>query len=385
MFSPSKKLDHLQTSVFTDLSLRKKEKELEGASLIDLSIGSPDLPPPPFLKEELMKAVANDFDYGYAITSEITFREAVCHFYQKRYDVTIEESDVLQLMGSQDGLAHLALSYLDEEDIMLVPNPGYPIYAASAELAGATLHPYPLNEENNYQFDFSSLSSEIVKKAKIVILSYPSNPTAATATRAYLEEVIAFATKHQILVVHDFAYSELLYDDLQPLSILSIEGAKEVAIEFNSMSKSFNFAGARIGYGIGHPELLKPLAIVKSHIDYGVFKPIQRAATIALQNPGTFLEDQRSVYKKRRDTLVHSLHDIGWDVPSPKGGMFLWAKVPSHFDSMSFTLAALNHGVIVTPGMAFGSEGEGFVRVALVQDEPNLKEVAKRLKPLFTS
>ncbi|ADC50224.1 aspartate aminotransferase [Alkalihalophilus pseudofirmus OF4] len=383
MFSPSKKLDHLTTSVFTELSLRKQEKEAAGATLIDLSIGSPDLPPPAFLKEELIKAVSNDSDYGYAITSELTFREAVCRFYTERYGVSLNEEHVLQLMGSQDGLAHLALSFMDEDDILLVPNPGYPIYAASAEIAGATLHPYPLNEENHYQFDFRSLPQEVADKAKILILSYPSNPTAATASKDYLEQVIAYAKEHRILVVHDFAYSELLYDNQTPLSILSIDGAHEVAIEFNSMSKSFNFAGARIGYALGNPELLKPLAIIKSHIDYGVFKPIQHAATKALTNSGTFLEDQRLLYKKRRDTLVSALREIGWEVRSPGGGMFLWAKIPQAYTSMSFTLAALDLGVVVTPGMAFGSEGEGFVRIALVQNEERLKEAATRLKPLF--
>ncbi|MDV2886535.1 LL-diaminopimelate aminotransferase [Alkalihalophilus pseudofirmus] len=383
MFSPSKKLDHLTTSVFTELSLRKQEKEAAGATLIDLSIGSPDLPPPAFLKEELIKAVSNDSDYGYAITSELTFREAVCRFYRERYGVELYEDHVLQLMGSQDGLAHLAMSYMDEDDILLVPNPGYPIYAASAEIAGATLHPYPLNEENHYQFDFRSLPQEVADKAKILILSYPSNPTAATASKDYLEQVIAYAKEHRILVVHDFAYSELLYDNQTPLSILSIDGADEVAIEFNSMSKSFNFAGARIGYALGNPELLKPLAIIKSHIDYGVFKPIQHAATKALTNSGTFLEEQRLLYKRRRDTLVSALSEIGWEVRSPGGGMFLWAKTPQAYTSMSFTLAALDLGVVVTPGMAFGSEGEGFVRIALVQNEERLKEAATRLKPLF--
>ncbi|WP_100371821.1 LL-diaminopimelate aminotransferase [Bacillus sp. FJAT-45037] len=383
MLKPSRKLEHLKTSVFTDLAIRKQQKEATGASLIDLSIGSPDLPPPQFLTEELAKAVQNDRDYGYAITSISEFNKAVCHFYQSRYSVALAEDEVLQLMGSQDGLAHLTLAYLDAEDIVLVPNPGYPIYASSAYLSGAEIYSYPLNDENNYAFDFSSLPNEIIQKSKVMILSYPSNPTAATASRHYLEEVVTFAKKHQILLVHDFAYSELLYDDIEPLSIFSIEEARDIAIEFNSLSKSFNFAGARIGYAVGNPNLLEPLKVVKSHIDYGVFKPIQRAAARALLNDDSFLTDQRQRYKKRRDTLVNALRDIGWDVRSPKGGMFIWAEVPSSFDSMSFTLAALEAGVVVTPGAAFGSEGTQFVRIALVQEEANLKEAAKRLQPLF--
>ncbi|MGO4889830.1 LL-diaminopimelate aminotransferase [Anaerobacillus sp. MEB173] len=384
MITPSSRLEHLATSVFSDLAAKKSLKLQKGFDMIDLSIGSPDLPPPEFVKECLAKKVKKNDQYGYALSGTEQFKEAVAYYYKNRFNVNLASNEVLQLMGSQDGLAHLALAYLDKGDIVIVPDPGYPIYSASVHIAGGELYPVTLNEENNFKADINIIPEEICKRAKIMIVSHPGNPIPTLVDRHYFEKLIDFGKKHNILIVHDFAYCELLFDQNKPLSILSIPGAKETAIEINSLSKSFNMAGSRIGYIIGKPELLEPLAILKSHIDYGVFHPIQAAATQALTSNYQFLEESTAIYQKRRDVFIHELHKLGWNVQVPQGGMFIWAKIPEGWTSLSFALAAIDEGVIVTPGHAFGDGGEGYVRIALVQSDDRLIEAAQRLKPLIT-
>lgn len=383
MIIPSNKLEHLSTSVFSQLAAKKSEKTNQGMDIIDLSIGSPDLPPPAFIKEKLAAQVLLDDQYGYPLTGTKEFKEAVTHYYYERFSVQLDPSHVLQLMGSQDGLSHLTLAYLDPGDVVIVPDPGYPIYSASVRIAGAELFPVSLNEENQYKPDLERIPAEICKKAKMMILNYPGNPISSLADESFFQQAIEFGRKHQILIVHDFAYSELIFDDRKPLSILSIPGAEEVAIEFNSLSKSFNMAGCRIGYLVGHPTLLEPLAILKSHIDYGVFYPIQKAASLALTSDYTFLMEHRLTFQRRRDAFVQHLHQYGWNVRLPQGGMFVWAKLPDGWTSMEFSVAAIEQGVILTPGQAFGQEGEGYVRIALVHSEARLVEAANRLKALI--
>ncbi|WP_026675680.1 LL-diaminopimelate aminotransferase [Alkalihalobacterium bogoriense] len=383
MIQPASKLNQLATSVFSDLAIQKRQKLQEEKELIDLSIGSPDLPPPLFVREVLAVESLNPSSYGYAIQSLQQFDAAVCRFYQQRYHVDVKESEVLQLLGSQDGLAHIALAYLEKGDVMIVPNPGYPIYSAAAHLAGAELYLLPVNEENNFMPDLSTIPKEIQEKAKLMILNYPGNPASALATEAYFEQVISFGLQHEIIIMHDFAYSELIFDNKKPLSIFSLPNAKKTAIEFNSLSKSFNMAGARVGYVLGDPEILKPLAIVKSHVDYGMFLPIQKAAIAALTSDGSFLQQHRAIYENRRNTFLEKLNEIGWHVRKPDGGMFVWAKIPAGFTSSHFTKAAIDHGVVVTPGHAFGSEGEGYVRIALVQEEEILQKAVTLLQPLL--
>lgn len=383
MIEPSKKLAKLATSVFSEFAARKQEQLALGADMIDLSIGSPDLPPPDFVRQLLAEEVAKATEYGYTLTATSQFKEAVCHYYLQRYNIKIHEDEVLQLIGSQDGLSHLALAYLDEGDVLISPNPGYPIYHACAEIAGAGLYTVEMREENQFMPDLSSIPDEIKKRAKLMIVNYPGNPTSALATKEYFSELIEFGLKNQILIVHDFAYSELIFDDVKPMSIFTIPNAKQIAIEFNSLSKSFNMAGARIGYLLGAPKFLKPLETLKSHLDYGVFSPIQKAASIALTSDYQFLDKQRKIYEQRRNAFVEALHDCNWQVKKPGGGMFVWAKIPDCYTSFDFSLKALEHGVVVTPGHAFGTAGEGYVRIALVQDEENLVEAAKRLEPFI--
>ncbi|WP_209124065.1 LL-diaminopimelate aminotransferase [Alkalihalobacillus sp. BA299] len=380
MITPSRRLNHLTTSVFSEMAQRKKEKISQGIDMIDLSIGSPDLPPPLSVRKYFANEVLHDDSYQYAINSTQTFNEAVVYFYRERYDVEIQPSEVLQLMGSQDGLAHIALAYLDKGDVIIVPDPGYPIYSACAHIAGAELYYLPYTEENQFMPDLNSIPEDIRTRAKLMITNYPGNPTAALADRSYFEKLIHFGLDHNILIIHDFAYSELIFDGRTPLSIFSIPGAEKTAIEFNSLSKSFNMAGARIGYVIGDTNFLNPLAVLKSHLDYGVFLPVQKAAVEALTGDFSFLEKHCQTYEQRRNVFMNALKDIGWNVRQPDGGMFVWAKVPEQYTSMSFSLAALDAGVVVTPGNAFGRAGEGYVRIALVQKEEQLIEAANRLK-----
>jgi LL-diaminopimelate aminotransferase len=383
MINCSKRLASLKTGIFSELLTYKQEQLALGQDMIDLSVGSPDLTPPSFFIEELCSSVRNENLYGYAMNSTLQFKEAVVNYYQRKFNVTVSPSQILQLVGSQDGLAHLALAYLDPNDLVIVPDPGYPIYSASTLVAGGVLYHLPLKEETDFLPDLESIPDDICKRAKMLIVAYPGNPIPTVANKDFFKKLIDFGKKHQILIIHDFAYCEMLYDGREPLSILSIPGADEVAIEFNSLSKSYNIAGSRIGYLVGNSKLLEPLAILKSHFDYGVFLPIQYAATKALNEGDQFLESQRMTYQKRRDVFIEELAKCGWNVPKPDGSMFVWAKIPKQYTSFQFTIAAIKSGVIVTPGHAFGPSGEGYVRMALVQNEVSLKEAARRLASLI--
>lgn len=378
---PSEKVRKFTTGIFTELSGRKQEALKRGVDVIDLSVGSPDLPPPDFVMDTLVKYAQDINSYGYTLTGTTEFHEAVRYFYQARYGVELdEEKEVLQLMGSQDGLAHLAMAMINPGDYVLVPDPGYPIYEASVKLAGGIIHPMPLTAENEFLPQLNEIPEGIVKKAKMMIISYPGNPVTALADESFFAEVIAFAKKNDILVVHDFAYSELIFDDHPQISFMSIPGAREVGIEFNSLSKTFNMAGCRIGYVVGNSDALNILGTLKSHIDYGVFYPIQKAAAKALTSDFSLLSDQAREYERRRDTLIAGLAKAGWHVPKTSATMFIWARIPAGWKSRDFAYALIEKaGVTVVPGDAFGKQGEGYVRMALVQPPERLKEAAERI------
>ncbi|AMA71932.1 MULTISPECIES: LL-diaminopimelate aminotransferase [Aneurinibacillus] len=382
---PSRRLQGLTSAIFTEMNRRKKEVEARGVRVIDLGIGSPDQPPPPFVIEALTHAVQNVGNYGYP-TSEGSpaFRKTVVRWYQHRFSVELDpEHEVLSLMGSQDGLAHLAQAWVDPGDIVLVPDPGYPIYFASVALAGGEIYPMPLREENDFLPDFSKIPDDVKKRAKLMVLNYPNNPVTAIAKDGFFAEVVSFAKENQLIVAHDLAYSELAFDGYRPPSFLMTPGAKEVGVEFNSLSKSFNMAGCRVGYLVGNRDIIRPLAIIKSNIDYGVFLAVQEAAVAAMEydiaNPGK--NYNAAIYKKRRDVLLDGLRDNGWTIPKPQATMFVWARVPDGWTSETFAFALLEKaGVVVIPGNAFGAEGEGYVRIALVKPVDVLKEVILRIK-----
>jgi LL-diaminopimelate aminotransferase len=384
----SDKMNNFQTSIFSELADYKKRKIQEGKNLIDLSIGSPDLPPPDFVIEELQKSVQDPSQYGYTLTGTEELHQAISDYYHRQFGVHLHADDeVLTVMGSQDGIVHLPMVLTNPGDTILVPDPGYTAYDAGISLAGASPYKMPLKEENHFLPDLSKIPKEIRDKAKVMILNFPGNPVPALATKEFFEEVVQFAKENQIVVLHDFAYSELYYEE-KPISFLSVEGAKEVGAEFNSLSKSFNMAGCRIGYMVGNAQVINGLNRLKSNLDYGVFLPVQKAAIAALKNSAQFSEQLRSIYRKRRDVFVGGLNKLGWEVTSPKASMFVWAKVPKAFTSTQFAYKLIDEaGIVVTPGSAFGSEGEGYVRIALTQNEAILGDAVTRLKeiPLFSN
>lgn len=378
---PSEIMEKLTTGIFTEMANKKQEVIKKGMDVIDLSVGSPNLPPPDFVVNSLVEYCKDSSKYGYTLTGIPEFNRAVSYFYQQRYQVEIDPAEeVLQLMGSQDGLAHLAMAMIDQGEYVLVPDPGYPIYEASVTLAGGTVYPMPLLEENRYLPQLDEIPVEVLEKTKMMIISYPGNPVTALADEAFFEKVVEFARKHNILIVHDFAYSELIFDQNPQISFMSIPGAKEVGIEFNSLSKTFNMAGCRIGYVVGNKEAVNILAALKSHIDYGVFYPIQKAAEIALTSDYQVLDDQVVEYEKRRDALITGLAKAGWHVPKSPATMFVWAKIPEGWTSREFAFTLIEKaGVAVVPGDAFGNLGEGYVRIALVQTAERLTEAAERI------
>jgi LL-diaminopimelate aminotransferase len=378
----SKIANSFQTGIFSELAKSKREKLAQGMDIIDLSVGSPDLPPPPFVMEELAKHILDPTQYGYTLGGSDEFHDAVAHYYQHRFQVQLNANkEVLLLMGSQDGLVHLPMTFANPGDLILVPDPGYTAYEAGVNLAGAKLYPMPLRNENGFLPNLQEIPEEIAHQAKIMILNFPGNPVPVLADRSFFEEIVNFARMYNILVVHDFAYSELVFDGKRPISFLEIEGAKEVGVEFNSLSKSFNMAGCRIGYLAGHPEIVEILGRVKSNLDYGVFSPVQKAASLALTSGRQFLDDLAKVYERRRNVLVDGLTSLGWAIERPSATMFIWAEIPKGWTSREFTFQLLNKaGVVVTPGNAFGEHGEGYVRIGLVQSEANLQKAVERIQ-----
>ncbi|MEH7386305.1 LL-diaminopimelate aminotransferase [Bacillus sp. JJ1521] len=379
----SQKMNAFGESIFNELANYKKKKLSEGHDIIDLSVGSPDLPPPSYVTETLTKHAQDPLLYGYSLTGIDELHETISEYYLRRFDVSVQkENEVLMVMGSQDGLVHFPMVFVNPGDLILVPDPGYTAYAAGIALSGASPYSLPLKEENQFLPDLDAIPEEVCQKAKLIILNFPGNPVPALATESFFKKVIEFAKKYQIIVLHDFAYSELYFEE-QPISFLSVEGAKEVGVEFNSLSKSFNMAGCRIGYIVGNSEIISAVGRLKSNLDYGVFLPIQKAAIAALRDTSGFSKDLRETYKKRRDLLVNGLADVGWKVDAPRASMFIWAKVPAGVTSTEFTYRLIDEaGIVVTPGNAFGQSGEGYVRIGLVQNEETLRRAVQRLKDI---
>jgi LL-diaminopimelate aminotransferase len=378
----SKRMKAFGPSIFSELADYKKRMISQGAEMIDLSIGSPDMPPPDFVMEALVQSASEKSDYGYMLTGTHEFYEAVAHYYDQIYGVPLSpENEVLLVMGSQDGLVHLPMVFADPGDVILVPDPGYTAYATGMAMAGAQPYLMPLHRKNDFLPDLTAIPDSIARQAKMMILNFPGNPVPAMANESFFTNVIAFAKKYGIIVVHDFAYSELYFDGNKPISFLSVPGAKEVGIEINSLSKSFNMAGCRIGYAIGNQEIIRALSQFKSNLDYGVFLPVQKAAIAALKNGADFCRKSRDMYQKRRDLLVDGLASLGWHVDKPAGSMFVWAKIPDGWNSLYFSYALMDRAnVVVTPGHAFGQTGEGYVRMALVQSEEKIQQVLKNIE-----
>ena len=382
MRQPAKRMQLFSSAVFYELSAQKKRLLEQGKTVVDLGIGSPDLPPPAHLQAALRDALADPAVYGYPRTEGTAdFRHSAAEFLQRRYSAVVDpEREVLTLMGAQDALSHLALALIDPGDIVLVPDPGYPIYEVSIHLAGGIPYPLPLRKEQGFLPDFSAIPETILKKAKMLILNYPNNPVTAIATPAFFQSVITFARHHDIFVVHDAAYIELVFEGYQAPSFLAFPGAKDIGIELHSLSKTFNFAGARIALAAGNAEMLSALAVVKSNIDYGVFTAVQTAAAVALRDDRGHIAHIRTQYQERRDALLLPMQKAGWTIPKPLATMFIWAAIPTAEDARSFAKRILEEsGVVCVPGVGFGREGEGYVRFALVSPADQLQSAGERI------
>lgn len=372
-------MTQLPHSIFGELkeATMKSKKEL-----IDLSLGSPDLPPDERIRQRLAELTLKPASYGYTLTGTSRFNEAVAAYYHTRYNVDISpETEVLQTMGSQEGLVHLPLAFCNEGDVILTTNPGYVAYEAGIRVAKATPYYMPLLKEHHYLPNLDAIPKDVALKAKLLILNFPGNPVPAMPSVAFFEKVIAFAKKYDIIVLHDAAYSEFYFEGDRPFSFLQINGAKDVGLEINSLSKSFSLAGARIAYFLGNAQLIQTLQSLKSHLDYGIFEPIQEAAIVAFEHAEEITNRLRKTFKSRHTLLSTGLERLGWEVAPSAGGMFLYAKYPQqHWDDRTFVFELIEHaGIVLVPGSAFGTEGKQHVRIALVQDEQTLQRALSRI------
>ncbi|MBQ7723177.1 MAG: aminotransferase class I/II-fold pyridoxal phosphate-dependent enzyme [Selenomonadaceae bacterium] len=379
----AKRMNNFGEGVFARLAAMKLEKISAGEDVIDLSIGAPNIPPPAHVMKVLAEEALKPENYVYAITDTRELLNEAADWYRRRYGVEIDPAtEVCSLWGSQEGLSHIALTIIDDGDLTLVPDPCYPIFADGAKLAGSKIFYMPQLRDNDYIIQLEKIPADVAARAKFMIVSYPNNPTTAVAPADFYERLIHFAKRNDIIVLHDNAYSELIFDGSQGFSFLSFKGAKDVGVEFNSLSKTYGFAGARVGFCIGNRDVVKHVKLLKSNIDYGIFLPIQKAAVAALRSPKEIIDKTRAAYIERRDALVDGLNAAGWSMDKPRATMFVWAPVPKNFGSSEEFVKTLleKFNVLVTPGNAFGPNGEGFVRMALVQTADTLKKVSTRIQ-----
>ena len=379
----SKRMDLLAEGVFSRLDEEKQKMLASGKAVYDFTIGSPNIAPSKEVMDALITAAQQPESYMYSLHDTKELKETIQAWYRKRYQVELDtETEILSLQGSQEGLAHVALALCDEGDIVLIPAPSYPIFANGPKIAGAELYEMPMLKEYDYLIQFDAIPEEIAEKAKMMIISYPNNPTGATAPDSFYEELIQFAKAHDIIVIHDTAYSNLVFDGEEGKSFLYYAGAKDIGIEFNSFSKTYGMAGARIGICVGNAEIVGILRKLKSNIDYGMFLPIQKAAIAALTQEQSIVKETRETYQRRRNRIVAGVAAAGWHIASCKSTMFLWAQIPEGYGSSEeFALNLLKcSGMLVTSGSSFGAYGEGFVRIALVQSDEVIEQALQALK-----
>lgn len=373
----AKRMESFQPGIFNVLNDKKNELLKAGRTVYNLSVGTPDFLPDENVMRAMQEACKDPDNYKYSLGNLPELVEAVQNWYQRRYGVALDPEEIMSVNGSQEGIAHVALPLCDPGDVVLCPNPGYPIFEMGPWLCGAEIAYYDLHEENHYLPDLDAISEDLAKRAKMMVVSYPLNPVCVAAPRSFYEKLIAFAKKYNIIILHDNAYSDIIYDGREGISFLRVPGAKEVGVEFNSLSKTYNLTGARISFVVGNREIIQAFSKVRSQIDYGIFLPIQRAAVEALNGPQDGVKARREEYQRRRDALCGGFRSIGWNVPDSEGTMFVWAPIPEHYsDSVTFCMDLMERsGLICTPGSAFGSLGEGHVRFALVQPVEKIREI----------
>lgn len=379
----AKRINILPQYLFAKIDELKKEAIKRGMDLIDLSIGDPDTATPEHIINALKEGADNPKNHQYpSYNGLLEFRVAVANWYKNRFGVELDiEKEVLVLIGSKEGIAHIPFAYVETGDVVLVTDPGYPVYQAATALAGGTSYAVPLRERNDFLPDLSEIPDNILSKAKLFFLNYPNNPTSATCSLEVFQQVVEFATRHNIIICHDAAYSEIYFDRIKPVSFLQADGAKEVGIEFHSLSKTYNMTGWRIGFAVGNEQILAGLLKVKTNIDSGIFQAVQYAGIKALTSSQDCVENMRTLYQNRRDILVAGLNSIGWQVKKPKATFYIWLPTPNHLTSSEVTSQLIEEvGIVTTPGVGFGYYGEGYIRMALTADEERLKEAISRIK-----
>lgn len=399
MFRLSKRLRLLPPYLFLEIDKAKRKARAEGRDIIDLGVGDPDQPTPAHIIEKLYQAARDPATHRYALDQGMSsLRKAIGEWYGQRFNVKLDpETEILPLIGSKEGIAHLPLAFLNAGDYSLVPDPGYPPYKGGTILAGGKPYLMPLKEENAFLPDLKKIALNIRRKAKLMYVNYPNNPTAAIAEKYFYEEAVKFATQNKIIVVSDLAYSEIAYDGYRPSSFLEVEGAKELGIEFHSLSKTYNMTGWRIGWACGNAKLIQALAKIKSNIDSGIFSAIQLAGIAALEGPKQHIKDMCRLYQERRDILISGLNSLGWDANPPKATFYVWLNIPKKTNvstslsvdglrsrttnSLKFSALLLEKAnIVVTPGVGFGKYGEGYIRMALTISTERIQEAVERLK-----
>ena len=368
--------------IFAVLNEKKNEMVKEGKKIYNLSVGTPDFEPPEHIRKAVAEAALKPENYKYSLTDLPELTEAMQSFYQKRFGVQLEKNEIMSMNGSQEGMTHFAWALCNPGDVVLVPNPGYPIFKIGPELCDAVTVEYPLYEKNNFLPKLEDISEETARKARFMVVSYPSNPVCSAADDCFYQELIAFAKKYDIMILHDNAYSDIVFDGKKGGSFLQYEGAKDVGVEFYSLSKSFNYTGARVSFCVGNAQIVEKFRTIRSQIDYGIFYPVQYGAIAALTGPQDSVAEQCKKYERRSRTLCRGLSQIGWKVKDTQGTMFVWAPLPEGFhNSNEFCMELMEKsGVICTPGSSFGSLGEGYVRFALVLPEEELQAAVESIR-----
>jgi LL-diaminopimelate aminotransferase len=384
----AQRVDKLPPYLFADISRRIAAKRAEGVDVISFGIGDPDLPTPDHLLDVLAEASRDPANHRYPESEGLPeLHEAIARWYSTRFGVVLDpKTEVLPLIGSKEGIGHIAMCFINPGDVALVPDPGYPVYGVGTLLSGGEPYYLPLTEENEFLPDLEAVPEKIVKKAKVLWLNYPNNPTGAIADIEFFERAVSFARKHDLAILHDGPYSEVAFDGYKPMSFLQAEGAKEVGIEFHSLSKSYNMTGWRIGMAVGNAAIIDALMRVKSNLDSGIPQAIQRMAIAALDGPQDVIAEHNAIYQRRRDRLVAALSKLGLRLRAPKASLYLWARVPEGTTSVQFATRLLDEvGVVVTPGIGYGPTGEGYVRLSLTIPDDQLEEGVRRMESLAGS
>ncbi len=382
-FEPATRLTRLPPYLFAEVDRKKRELIAQGKDVIDLGVGDPDIPTPEFIIKALEEAAHNPANHRYALDAGMpALRASIRDWFQRRFNVKLAaENEILPLIGSKEGIAHLPLALVNPGDYVLAPDPGYPVYRSATWFAGGEPYAMPLLESNGFLPDLKAIDPAVLGKSRLMFVNYPNNPTSAVATLDFFKELVEFAHKHQIVIAHDAAYSEMGYDGYRAPSILEVPGAKEVSVEFHSLSKTFNMTGWRIGFAAGNPQVLGLLGKVKSNVDSGIFQAIQVAGKKALDEGQSALDANIQIYQKRRDLLINGLHRMGWQVTAPKATFYCWIRVPPGYTSAELAMTFLEKmNVIVTPGNGFGAHGEGYFRISLTVPEARLEEALARIE-----